>query len=280
MRSVFSFAKAWYADAFDPLRRADPLLMGAAFAYNSLFALVPLAIAFVSILTFFEFTHDVLDDLIVAMQERLPEEVSDFLIQIIDESVGAVEDSRWLIVFITVPIALWSGSRAVYTIQKALRLVSNSEVEMGYLRMRGIGILVTIAGGVGILFAYFFLLFGGQVTGVIVGELGRFDQLFGTLLSGSAAFLWMFALLYAIYRWGGPVPVPRTAMSSAIVVSIIIAGTYFLVRLIPTQAPASLAVFGAIGLTLLWLYLIGIVVVGVPIAVGSVLNVMDEDQVL
>ena len=135
----------WYSDASGPIRRADPLLMGAAFAYNALFAAVPLALAFVSMLTLFDRTQEVLSDVYRFISVTFPSDIAEFLIQILTESVAAVEDNRTAIIIVTLLVALWSGSRAVYTLQKALRLVENSGVELGYVRMRTIGIL----GGIG-----------------------------------------------------------------------------------------------------------------------------------
>jgi uncharacterized BrkB/YihY/UPF0761 family membrane protein len=54
MNEVIRFGKFWYTDGKVLLHRGDPLLMGAAIAFNSLFALVPLALAFVSVITLLE----------------------------------------------------------------------------------------------------------------------------------------------------------------------------------------------------------------------------------
>lgn len=277
MRSIIEFGQDWYEDAAGPLRRADPLLMGAAFAFNALFALVPLAIAFVSLLTLFEVTQRILDEVQVLINEALPPEVGYFLASIISDSLGALEANRLIIIFITVPIALWSGSRAIYTVQKALRLVENSENEFGYVRMRLTGILVTFGAGVAVVIAYIVAVAGRIVFQAIAAEFGSQGEAIAQTVLGAVAALWVFLLLFTVYRWGAPSPVPRTAVTSALVAAILFIGTRVVFGVLPADAPASIAVFGAVGVILIWLYGVGIVVVGAPIAIGSLMRVLQRD---
>jgi membrane protein len=275
MRSIIEFVHAWYSDAAGALRRADPLLMGAAFAYNSLFAVVPLALAFVSVLTLLDTTQKVLEEAVQFINQALPQDIADFLVQILTESVEAVADNRFVIIVVTLLVALWSGSRAVYTVQKALRLVEDSEVEVGYVHMRLTGIIVTIGGGVGVLAAYTLLVLGRGLTGRLASFLPWGLPLGQFLLAGVAA-LWIFLLLFAVYRWGASQPIRRPAGTSALVTTVLFVGTWAAFSLVPSETAAAVAVFGTIGLVLLWLYGIGVVVVAGPIAVGSLLRVLEE----
>lgn len=275
MRSIIEFVHAWYSDAAGALRRADPLLMGAAFAYNSLFAVVPLALAFVSVLTLLDTTQKLLGDAEEFINEALPADIADFLNQILRESVDAVANNRLVIIVVTLLVALWSGSRAVYTVQKALRLVEDSEVEVGYLHMRASGILVTIGGGVGVVAAYALLVLGRGLTDRLASLLPWGLPLGQFLLAGVAA-VWIFILLFAVYRWGAPQPIRRPAATSALVTTVLFVGTWVGFSLVPSETAVAVAVFGTIGLVLLWLYGIGVVVVAGPIAVGSLLRVLEE----
>ncbi|MEE8456629.1 MAG: YihY/virulence factor BrkB family protein [Acidimicrobiia bacterium] len=275
MRSIIEFVHAWYSDAAGALRRADPLLMGAAFAYNSLFAVVPLALAFVSVLTLLDTTQKVLGDAEEFINEALPADIADFLNQILRESVEVVASNRLVIIVVTLLVALWSGSRAVYTVQKALRLVEDSEVEVGYVHMRVTGILVTVGGGVGVVAAYALLVLGRGLTGRLASLLPWGLPLGQFLLAGVAA-LWIFVLLFAVYRWGAPQPIRRPAATSALVTTVLFVGTWVGFSLVPSETAVAVAVFGTIGLVLLWLYGIGVVVVAGPIAVGSLLRVLEE----
>lgn len=275
MRSIFEFVMAWYRDAAPALRRADPLLMGAAFAYNSLFAVVPLALAFVSVLTLLPGTQDLLESIYALAGESLPPDIAEFLNQILRESVAAVENNRAVIIVITLLIALWSGSRAVYTVQKALRLVEDSDVEIGYMQMRATGILVTVGAGLGVFAGYVLLVIGSGVTNRVSGMVSVEIPFTGPVLTFVAA-LWVFLLLFAVYRWGAPIPMRRPATTAALVTATLIVGTWVATNLVPSQAAASVAVFGTMGLALLWLYGVGFVVVAGPIAVGSLLRVLDQ----
>ncbi len=279
MRSVIEFTMAWYRDAAPALRRADPLLMGAAFAYNSLFAVVPLALAFVSLLTLLSGTQDLLESTYALISESLPPDIALFLNQILRESVAAVEDNRAVIIVFTLLIALWSGSRAVYTVQKALRLVEDPDVEIGYVQMRLTGILVTVGAGVGVMTAYMLLIIGSGVTARVSGAFSISIPYTGFVLV-FVATLWIFLLLFAVYRWGAPTPLRRPATTSALVTATLIVGTWAATTLVPSQAAASVAVFGTMGVALLWLYGVGVVVVAGPIAVGSLMRVLDTRKTL
>ena len=76
MNRVITFVTDVWNLSLDRIRRADPLLMGAAIAYNSLFAMVPLAIAFIAILTLFDATDEVLSELDLWMTENLSADTS------------------------------------------------------------------------------------------------------------------------------------------------------------------------------------------------------------
>ncbi len=249
--------------------------MGAAFAYNSLFAVVPLALAFVSVLTLLDTTQRVLEDTERFINEALPQDIANFLVQILRESLEAVANNRVAIIVVTMLVALWSGSRAVYTVQKALRLVEDSDVEVGYVHMRASGILVTVGGGVGVIAAYTLLVLGRGLTGRL-GSLLPWGLPLGQFLLAGVAALWIFLLLFAVYRWGAPQPIRRPGWTSALVTMALFVGTWAAFSLVPSETAAAVAVFGTIGLVLLWLYGIGVVVVAGPIAVGSLLRVLEE----
>lgn len=278
MLSVVAFGKDWYQNAASPLRRADPLLMGAAFAYNALFALVPLALAFVTVLSLLDIGSQVLDDLSEFINDAFSPEIASFLTEILTDSVGVVEDNRRIIVVVTLLIALWSGSRAVYAVQKALRLVQDSDVEVGYVRMRTTGVIVTFAAGVAVVIAYAVILLGGRTADAVTVDLWWTGETVAQVGLVVVAALWVFGLLYAIYRWGAPAPLQYAARISASVTSMLFLGSWFLFNLVPSNAVAAVAVFGAIGAILLWLYGVGILVVGAPIAVGSFLDALRASR--
>jgi uncharacterized BrkB/YihY/UPF0761 family membrane protein len=173
-------------------------------------------------------------------------------------------------------VALWSGSRAVYTMQKALRLVDDSGAEIGYVQMRATGILVTIGAGIGVFAAYAMLTLALDVSGRLAPDIPDHLPIWEFAVA-AAASLWVFLLLYAVYRWGAPRPLRRPATISALVTAILVVGTWVVVNLVPSGSSASIAVFGSLGLILIWLYGVGVAVVAGPIAVESLLRVLEKE---
>jgi membrane protein len=277
MGAVVEFANDVWDRSVERIRRADPLLMGAAIAYNGLFALVPLAIAFAAVLTFFDRTDEMLEELYAAISRNLPAELASFLTEVLQGSVAWVQDSRELILVLSVLVALWSGSRAVYAVQKALRTVEGIEDERGYLRTRGLGIVVTIGAGVGVFAAYFLILVGGRFWEAVREELGLVGGTTLQWLSASAIIVWGWLLLWAIYRWGPPRPLHRSGIVSAAVAVLIVVGSRIAFSVIPDFGTSStLSFLGAVGVFLVWLYYIGIVVVAAPTVLTAFVDAIAD----
>jgi membrane protein len=266
----------WDASA-GRIRRADPLLMGAAIAYNALFALVPLTIAFAAILTFFDATDRVLTEFYELLRSSaLPPELMSFVIELLQQSTEWIEDSRGLILVLALLVALWSGSRAVYAIQKALRMAEGIEDERGYLVTRGLGILVTFAACFGVLIAYFVALTGGRVGQAIQQELGvdALDTARTWFIAIAIVFVWL--LLWAIYRWGPPRPEPLPGVTAAIVGALLVIGSLVAFSISPDTSSSSLSFLGVVGVFLIWLYYIGIVIVAAPTLVNASVGAIAE----
>lgn len=267
-RFVTFVQDAWNL-SIDRIRRADPLLMGAAIAYNSLFALVPLAVAFIAMLTLFDRTDEVLSQISAWMAEYLTPETAGFLTELLNESVRWFNDSRGVILVASLLVALWSGSRAVYAVQKALRAVEGVEETRGYLVTRSLGIGVTVVAGIGVLVAYL-LAAAGEVLWEWVEEqvgVGTTAAIQLTLLV--IAIVWVWALLWAIYQWGPPKPVRRAGTVSAMVAALLVLGSWVAAEFVPATS-GSLAIFGTVGVFLVWLYYIGMVVVAAPTVINAV----------
>ena len=249
--------------------RGDPLLMGAAIAYNTLFALVPLALAFVSIVTLFDISREAIDELRELIESTLPQDIGSFLADLIDQSMTLVSDDQGLVLVISIAIALWSGSRAVYAIQKALRLIQGSEDDRGYFHTRSIGILVTVGALFGVLAGYALLLFGEATWIRFAESMGLSSGRLVELAVSIASLLLGYVLLSAIYRFGPPEPVPIPLITAAIVEVIVVVGSRVIFDLAPTKQLDAVAMFGVLGIILLWVYFMGVVLVAAPIAIGA-----------
>lgn len=261
--AVIGFGRdAWNLSA-DRIRRADPLLMGAAIAYNSLFALVPLAAAFVAILSFLDKGGSVIAEATSVIEQAFPAELADFLVGILEQASGWAEGLRGPVLAISLVVALWSGSRAVYAVQKALRAVEATVDHRGYLRSRFVGIVVTVGAAIGVLVAYTFLTVGSRIWVEVAGRFGQSASVGARVLTVSLAIAWVWLLLWAIYRWGPPSPLPRASIVAASVAALLVIGSIVAFEFFPTTAN-SLAILGSLSIFLIWLYYLGIVIVAAP----------------
>lgn len=258
-------------ERFDPLRGpldrvkdADPLLMSAAIAYNAFFALVPLAIAAVGALSLFGTSEEDVESLYQFVTDVFPPEVAQFIFEIIEEASDIVGDGQGPVIAISLLVAIYAGSRGIYAVQKALRQIQDVDEDRPYWRVRGLGFLFTLGAGIALVAGYVILLFGQFFESL----LQRYGLDVGLLSDLSAGVLvaWVILLLWAIYQWGPPTPFPRAFIASVVATGIISLMTWAAAYLIPTFGPGSdtLAVLGAVGIVLIWLYALGFVVIVVP----------------
>jgi membrane protein len=250
------------------LQLADPLLMAAAIAFNLFFALVPLTIAFVGVLA----TIGKGDSLISVQQtvaEALPREFAEFVVTLIQDAADAVGDWSGLVVVVGLLVALWSGSRGIYTIQKSLRLMEGAIEHRPYWRVRGLGILFTVMAGVALVGGYVVVVLGSFLENLLESS---FDLDFGTLTnSGTIALAgWLVLVLFVIYRWGPPQPVSGAFLAAAITAVLVVFGTWLAAVIIPLFGNNTLTFLGVVGVLLLWLYYMGLAVVMVPTVVSVV----------
>lgn len=276
MERAIQFSKAWWGAGIVMYRRGDPLLMGAAIAYNSLFALVPLAAAFVAIVALFDLSESAFARFVDFLYSALPPEVAAFIESLLAQSGQSFASDQILILIVSVMIALWSGSRAVYAIQKSLRLVQGVAEERGYLITRGTGVGVTIAAGASVLLGYAILLLGETAWESIAEFFNLPDVGTVQIIVSALVIAWMFGLLYIIYRFGPPVPVDWPGITAGTVTVVLVIGTQVALALTPSFNSQALAVFGTMGVLLIWLYGLGIVVVAVPMAVGATKAAIGE----
>ncbi len=246
----------------DHIRAADPLLMAAAIAYNFFFALVPLAIAAVAALSSVGRTEEGLANIEELLKDAFPEEVAVFIISLIEEAQNIVGDSQGPVVAVALLVALYSGSRGIYTVQKALRQIERVGEERPWWKVRSLGILFTFGAGVALVGGYFVVLFGGA----LMEALARVGLDVGSItgLTVGVLFAWVVLLLFSIYRWGPPVPMDRPLVAAALAASIIGLMTWAAAYFVPSFGGTTLAALGAVGIVLLWLFALGYVVIVVP----------------
>ena len=246
----------------DHIRAADPLLMAAAIAYNFFFALVPLAIAAVAALSSVGRSEEGLANIEELLNEAVPAEVANFAISLIGEAQDIVGDWQGPVFAVALLDALYSGSRGIYTVQKALRQIERASEERPWWKVRGLGIVFTLGAGVALVGGYAVVLFGGALmevlsqVGLNVGSI--------TGLTIGVLFMWVVLLLFAIYRWGPPVPIDRPLLAAVLAASIIGLMTWAAAYFVPSFGGTTLAALGAVGIVLVWLFSLGYVVIVVP----------------
>lgn len=257
--------------AIKRIAAADPFLMSAAIAYNSIFAIVPFAFAAVAAISMLGGDPAGLEGAQNTLAASFPAEVSEFVDPILEGAKGEVGDMDSLVLAVSLLVALWSGSRAIYAIQKALRIIEGVEETRRYWVKRGLGILFTFGAAAALALSYSAVIVGNRLT----TELAQAGIDLGSAawISVGAILAWVVGLLYSIYRWGLPKP-SRMSFTSAVVATAILATTTWLAAiLVPKFGGSALAAFGSVGVILVWSYTLGLIIISVPALLPSIVDV-------
>jgi uncharacterized BrkB/YihY/UPF0761 family membrane protein len=263
---------------FDPLKSAierimaaDPFLMSAAIAYNVSFAIVPLALAAVAALSILGSGVDGVTQVEGTLTDVFPAEIVDFVVSIIEEAQQTVGNMGTVLIVVALLVALWSGSRAIYAVQKALRMIEGVEEWRPYWITRGLGILFTVGAGIALVLSYVLVIFGDWLVatlrqhGLGVGSV--------TWMTAAAMAAWVVGVLFAIYEWGIPAPIRRPFVSAIVTVSLLGLTTWGAAVLMPAFGSGKISALGSVGVVLLWSYVTGFIVIVVPALVPSIEDV-------
>ncbi|MEA3501523.1 MAG: YhjD/YihY/BrkB family envelope integrity protein [Actinomycetota bacterium] len=258
--------------AYERIMNADPFLMAAAIAYNAFFALVPLAFAAVAGISMIGPAADAAARVEEMITNGFPEQVGMFIIGIMDDARATVGGLGTTVMVLSLLVALWSGSRAIYAVQKALRLIEGAEEHRPYWKTRGLGILFTVGAGVALIVGYVVVIFGDWV----VTALNHFGINVGSVTWITSAVLigWVIVVLYAIYEWGTPTQIRRPFVAAVVATGILTIATFGAAVVLPDIAGGTIAALGSVGVVLIWSYVIGLVVIVVPAIVPSVEDVV------
>jgi membrane protein len=257
--------------AIKRIMAADPFLMSAAIAYNAIFALVPLAFSAVAAISMVGGDPDGLQSVEQTLSAKFPAEVSGFFDPILEGAQGEVGDMGPLFLTVSLLVALWSGSRAIYAMQKALRMIEGVEETRRYLVTRGLGMLFTIGGGIALAVSYFAVIVGDWLT-TKLADLG-INLGSAAWISVGAILAWVVVVLYGIYRWGTPTEGRMPLLSAAVAAVVLALTTWLAAILIPEFGGSTLAAFGSVGVILVWSYAVAIITISVPALVPSIVDV-------
>lgn len=250
--------------------------MSAAIAYNAFFALVPLAFAAVAGLSIVGTDVDAVAKVQEMMANGFPEEVGGFIIGVFSDAQDSVGELGSAVVILSLLVALWSGSRAIYAVQKALRLIEGAEENRPYWKTRGLGVLFTLGAGVALILGYVVVIFGSWVAtalehfGIEVGSVAG--------ISGAVLFGWVTTVLYAVYEWGTPTQIRRPFISAITATAILAVATLGAAAVLPDVSGGTIAALGSVGVILVWSYAIGLVVIVVPAVVPSIEDVARGEE--
>ena len=194
---------------------ADPGLMAAAVAFNVFFALVPTMFALFTALSFVGADAGAKEAVEEVLQALVPADLVAFIIDIIEAVSDTVAGQEGAIIFVSLAIALWSGSRGVHTVQKALARIERHEEDRPAWRVRLIGIGLTIGAGFALVLVSLLVLWGkafvaflSELTGIEVLDAIRIGL--GIPVAGIGVYL----LFYGVYRWGPPEPISGAGIVS------------------------------------------------------------------
>lgn len=250
---------------FRRLGAAGPSVLAAAIAYNLFFALVPALASVVVAASVFGSSEEVLAESLATLSRIAPSDTVRFIGRVLEDVALSVNEAKGLVVVGTGIVALWLGSRGIHTIQEVLTRIAELEGRRSWIVAKLVSVLLTA--GIAVTLVVSSLL---VVAGATVAE--RLDGLVGAdwpvevwnRSSVPVAAFCFFLFLAALYRWGPPQRFPRMWLASLLsTTGIVVASLGF--RFYLDQAGASgattLAIFGAVAVMLIWLYVIAYVII-------------------
>ncbi len=239
------------------LRSADASLMASAVAFNVFLAMVPAAFSFLTAASFIGESERALRRTEVTLERFAPTAVAEFVIDMLAEVADLVDGQQgWVIVFGAL-VALYTGSRGVLALQKALARIEGMVEDRSRVEVRLVGMALTVAAGVSLILVSATLVIGGRVVDFLaaltglsaldnVWDLARFPVAVGGL----------FLFLLAVYRWGPPRPLPRPWLAAGVAsVASMVASVVLGLALARLGALGpTFGVLGALAVVLVWLY--------------------------
>ncbi len=255
---------------------AGPTTLAAAVAYNLFFALVPATAALLAAASFFGRSDEAIRETRQVLDLVAPRQTAEFISErLLPDVEQSVRDAKGLFIVATALIALWLASRGVITMQRVLARIEGMEEDRPWWKVRLVALLLTAGVGVALTLSTVLVVAGDAVAGWIADltDATWVASAWSALAIpvGSVGFL---LYIVALYRFGPPRRLPGLWVASLLagvgVVGASLGFRYYL-ELIGSRAATTFAVFGAIAVLLLWLYLIAYVII-IAAAVGASLS--------
>ena len=243
---------------------AGPAVLAGAIAYNIIFALVPGGIVLLTAASFFGRSDEALAETVRVVSLIAPEEVAEEIGRVLNSTSAIVGGREGVIIAIGALVSLWFGARAVLTIMRVLTRVEDIEEDRPWWASRLIAIGLTVAVGLALLLSWVLIVAGGAIEDWLVDltdltwPVAVWSAFRLPLATGGVLlFFWL------LYRFGPPRRLPGTwaaaFMATGGMIGLSLGLQFYLNRaggLGPTYAT-----FGAVGLLLLWLYLVSYIII-------------------
>jgi membrane protein len=239
------------------LLRADLSTYAAAVAYHTFLALVPLALALFGVAALVGQSEGALDRVRATLDGIAPLPVAEFISGLLVEAKDRLGGQSGWVIAVSVFLALFLGSRAMLSLQRALASVEERRQTRRRASTRLVAVGLTLSGGLVLLIASLLLVAGERLVEFTVGFTGA-DWL-------RAGWKWLripvtgvglYVFLLACYRWGPPRPLARPWLAALVgTTGTLLASLGFGLYLAVAPAlGATFGVLGAVAAALLWLY--------------------------
>ncbi|MCH7584179.1 MAG: YihY/virulence factor BrkB family protein [Acidobacteria bacterium] len=239
------------------LRQSGLSINAAAVAYNAFLALVPLAFAMLGIAAAIGKSTTAVERIGTTLDPIVPATVKTFVTDLLVDAGDRVGGGSVWLVFGSVTVALFFGSRAVVALQKSLAAVEDRTEQRPALQMRLVAMGLTLAGGVALGATSVFLVTGRRLVEFAAGFVGNelvLDLWTWLRVPMAAAGLYLF--LTALYRFGPPEPLPRARLAALVGTTGAVLGSlgFGLYLGAAPELGATFGVLGAVAIALVWLY--------------------------
>ncbi len=249
------------------LQRNDASGMAAELAYRLLLALFPFGLFLAALAAFVAGwigMGNPTDEIMAGLGDNLPPELAETVRPELERVIGT---QRAGLASLGALLALWSATSGTMTIIKVMNRAYEIEETRGIVHRYALGILLTIAGSIGIIAAFVTIVGGAVISEEVAEQLGAT----GTAWQAISLLRWplVFVLLVlgtaVLYRVG---PNMRPSWRTALVGGAVFALGWLVATFLLSLYVANIANFGAtygtlggVIVLLLWLYVTGIVLI-------------------
>lgn len=242
---------------------SSPSVLASAVAFNLFFALVPTLFAVLASLSLLGRSTETINRAADAITGLVPRSVASFLTDpdsgLLVEVSSYLQGSTGWVIFLTLVVAVWSGSRGSLTLMSALARLEGEAETRPWWKLKLTGMALTGGFALTLLVASITLLAGARIDQWLGEHLSWIGPVSIIAIPGSAALILLF--LVAFYRWGPPRPLPG-AWQAATWATVGILGVSLAMRwgLGWLPRPASLALLGGVAILLVWLNVVSWVI--------------------